>query len=60
MGRLVHAFWWKSIQIHPRRWFSGVDLYHLKQKKPIILPDSSVRLLGPAPKGDGARGGRGT
>lgn len=51
MERHVHDFWWKSIQLHPRRWSSGTDLYHLKWKKKS-LPDSTGRLLGAVAKGD--------
>lgn len=53
MERCVRALWWKSTQLHPRRWFSGVDLYHVKWKK-MTLPDSIGGLLGAVPKGDGA------
>lgn len=49
MERRLHALWWKSTQLHPRRCFFGVDLYHMKWKK-MTLPGSIGRLLGAVPK----------
>lgn len=51
--RYVHVLCWKSVHLHPRRCFPGVDLYSTQGGKITALAGCISRLFSVVPEGDG-------